>query len=91
MTCQEVIDYALQVHDLGVFLLVVGASVLILVALAHQSRRGHRKPATAHVEVEEEILPVGFAVAPDTPSAHAAQAGLAPSPISVIRHVDKES
>ena len=39
--------------DLGVFLLVVGATVLILVALAHQSRRGHRKPATAHVEVEE--------------------------------------
>ncbi|SEO60988.1 monovalent cation/H+ antiporter subunit A [Nitrosovibrio sp. Nv6] len=36
--------------DLGVFLLVIGATVLILVALAHQSRRGHRKPVTAHVE-----------------------------------------
>jgi multicomponent K+:H+ antiporter subunit A len=76
--------------DLGVFLLVVGASVLILVALAHQSRRGHRKPATAHVEVEEEILPIGLAVV-DTPSAHAIQTGHAPSSISVIKHVDKES
>jgi multicomponent K+:H+ antiporter subunit A len=36
--------------DLGVFLLVVGAAVLILVALAHQSRRGHRKAAATHVE-----------------------------------------
>jgi multicomponent K+:H+ antiporter subunit A len=34
--------------DLGVFLLVIGATVLILVALAHQSRRGHRKATTAH-------------------------------------------
>jgi len=31
--------------DLGVFLLVIGAAMLILVALAHQSRRGHRKHA----------------------------------------------
>jgi multicomponent K+:H+ antiporter subunit A len=77
--------------DLGVFLLVVGASVLILVALAHQSRRGHRKPPTAHVEVKEEILPVGLAVAPDTPSAHAAQTGLTSSSISVMGHADKES
>jgi multicomponent K+:H+ antiporter subunit A len=35
--------------DLGVFALVVGASVLILVALAHQSIRSHR-PARAPVE-----------------------------------------
>ena len=30
------------VFDLGVFLVVVGATLLILVALAHQSRRSHR-------------------------------------------------
>jgi len=41
--------------DLGVFLLVIGATVLILVALAHQSRRGHRKPATAHEEPEAAV------------------------------------
>jgi multicomponent K+:H+ antiporter subunit A len=32
------------VFDLGVFSLVVGATALILVALAHQSIRGHRSP-----------------------------------------------
>jgi multicomponent K+:H+ antiporter subunit A len=31
--------------DLGVFLAVVGATLLILTALAHQSIRAHRKPA----------------------------------------------
>lgn len=31
--------------DIGVFLLVVGATVLILIALAHQSVRGHRAAA----------------------------------------------
>jgi multicomponent K+:H+ antiporter subunit A len=30
--------------DLGVFLLVVGATVLMLIALAHQSVRSHRVP-----------------------------------------------
>ena len=30
--------------DLGVYLLVVGGTVLILVALAHQSLRRHRQP-----------------------------------------------
>ena len=30
--------------DLGVFSLVVGATGLILIALAHQSTRGHRPP-----------------------------------------------
>ncbi|HEY0202373.1 MAG TPA: hydrogen gas-evolving membrane-bound hydrogenase subunit E, partial [Burkholderiaceae bacterium] len=30
--------------DIGVFTLVVGATLLILTALAHQSVRGHRKP-----------------------------------------------
>jgi len=31
------------VFDLGVYLLVVGATILILVALAHQSLRSHRQ------------------------------------------------
>jgi len=30
--------------DIGVFAVVVGATLLILTALAHQSVRGHRKP-----------------------------------------------
>jgi multicomponent K+:H+ antiporter subunit A len=33
------------VFDLGVFSLVVGATALMLVALAHQSIRGHRAPS----------------------------------------------
>ena len=33
------------VFDLGVFSLVVGATVLMLIALAHQSVRSHRAPA----------------------------------------------
>ncbi|HET7062420.1 MAG TPA: monovalent cation/H+ antiporter subunit A [Nitrosospira sp.] len=77
--------------DVGVFLLVVGASMLILVALAHQSRRGHRKPAGAQVEVGEEVFPVALAVAPGAPSTHAAQTGLASPSISAMGHVDKES
>jgi multicomponent K+:H+ antiporter subunit A len=32
-------------YDIGVFTLVVGATLLILTALGHQSVRGHRKPA----------------------------------------------
>ncbi|MBA3902784.1 MAG: monovalent cation/H+ antiporter subunit A, partial [Rhodocyclaceae bacterium] len=32
--------------DLGVYMLVVGATVLMLVAIAHQSLRSHHKPAT---------------------------------------------
>jgi multicomponent K+:H+ antiporter subunit A len=31
--------------DLGVFFLVVGATVLMLIALAHQSVRSHRTPS----------------------------------------------
>ena len=31
-------------YDIGIFTLVVGATLLILTALAHQSVRGHRKP-----------------------------------------------
>jgi multicomponent K+:H+ antiporter subunit A len=34
-------------YDIGVFTLVVGATLLILTALAHQSVRGHRRPAVA--------------------------------------------
>jgi multicomponent K+:H+ antiporter subunit A len=34
------------IFDLGVFALVVGATVLILVALAHQSIRSHRPVRT---------------------------------------------
>jgi multicomponent K+:H+ antiporter subunit A len=30
--------------DLGVFSVVVGATVLLLIALAHQSLRAHRRP-----------------------------------------------
>ena len=35
--------------DLGVYMLVVGSTVLVLVALAHQSLRFRRKPPPAHV------------------------------------------
>ncbi|ODT77918.1 MAG: monovalent cation/H+ antiporter subunit A [Nitrosomonadales bacterium SCN 54-20] len=45
--------------DLGVFFLVIGAAVLILVALAHQSRRAHRKHEIAEVET-----PMGVPVSP---------------------------
>jgi multicomponent K+:H+ antiporter subunit A len=41
--------------DLGVFFLVIGAAVLILVALAHQSRRAHRKQEIAEVKVPMEV------------------------------------
>jgi multicomponent K+:H+ antiporter subunit A len=34
--------------DFGVYLLVVGATVLILVALAHQSLRSHRQQGAVH-------------------------------------------
>lgn len=34
------------IFDLGVYMLVIGATVLILVALAHQSLRVQRKLAT---------------------------------------------
>ena len=38
----EVPTASALLFDLGVFALVVGATVLILIALAHQSVRGHR-------------------------------------------------
>jgi multicomponent K+:H+ antiporter subunit A len=62
--------------DLGVFVLVVGAAVLILVALAHQSRRGHRRPGAAHFEVEGKILQAGQIGATGT------GAGVAPSTVT---------
>ncbi|MGV8711585.1 MAG: monovalent cation/H+ antiporter subunit A [Nitrosomonas sp.] len=40
--------------DLGVFSLVVGATALILISLAHQSIRSHRVRATEIVKVEED-------------------------------------
>lgn len=40
--------------DLGVFSLVVGATVLILIALAHQSVRSHRVRAVEAAKTEEE-------------------------------------
>jgi multicomponent K+:H+ antiporter subunit A len=39
------------VFDLGVFLLVVGATALMLVALAHQSIRSHQAPRRADPDV----------------------------------------
>ena len=45
--------------DLGVFLVVVGATMLILVALAHQSLRSHRMPAgetRTSIEPAKEIF-----------------------------------
>ncbi len=41
--------------DLGVFSLVVGATALILIALAHQSIRSHRARAIEAIKVEEDI------------------------------------
>jgi multicomponent K+:H+ antiporter subunit A len=40
--------------DLGVFALVVGATVLILIAIAHQSIRSHRARAIEGAQAEEE-------------------------------------
>ena len=43
-----------MLFDLGVYLLVVGATLLILVALAHQSLRRPRKTVTpVSAELEE--------------------------------------
>jgi multicomponent K+:H+ antiporter subunit A len=61
--------------DLGVFLLVIGAAVLILVALAHQSRRGHRKHAVHPVGVHAgaaDTLPGEIGENGSEPHAHAA-------------------
>jgi multicomponent K+:H+ antiporter subunit A len=39
--------------DLGVFALVVGATVLILIAIAHQSIRSHRARRIEEAQAEE--------------------------------------
>ena len=40
-----------MIFDLGVFALVVGSTVLMLIALAHQSVRRHRAPRTREPKV----------------------------------------
>jgi multicomponent K+:H+ antiporter subunit A len=46
--------------DLGVYLLVVGAATLILIALAHQSLRSYRRPAeTSTTTSTTRVKPVG--------------------------------
>ncbi len=60
--------------DLGVYLLVIGASVLILVALAHQSRRARSRLATAEAESAAGTTagsaagPVGYGAVPGEPA-----------------------
>jgi multicomponent K+:H+ antiporter subunit A len=44
--------------DLGVFSLVVGATVLMLIALAHQSVRSHRMPREPKPHAERRIMEV---------------------------------
>ena len=75
--------------DLGVFLLVVGAAVLILVALAHQSRRGHRRPGTAHIEAEGAISHAAqtFATAAGTAVPDYPAAAPAPAPAAAVVHI----
>ncbi len=51
------------IFDLGVYLLVIGATVLMLVALAHQSLRSQRRPVAAPA-------PAGGAVARPVVQAH---------------------
>jgi multicomponent K+:H+ antiporter subunit A len=51
--------------DVGVYMLVIGATVLILVAIAHQSLRSHRRPV-AVAEVTE--VQVDTAVVADLPA-----------------------
>jgi multicomponent K+:H+ antiporter subunit A len=41
--------------DLGVFALVVGATVLMLIAIAHQSVRAHRMPSSRRPEVSPKV------------------------------------
>lgn len=65
--------------DIGVFLLVIGATVLILVALAHQSRRGHRKHGAAHVEPEGGVTVKPGAGLATAPAPQAAQASVGES------------
>lgn len=43
-----------SLFDLGVFVLVIGATVLMLIAIAHQSIRRPYKPDTVRTEPTEE-------------------------------------
>ncbi len=53
-------------YDIGVFSLVVGATLLILTALGHQAVRGRRRPARAPVAAAAEPLPATVAAAMTT-------------------------
>jgi multicomponent K+:H+ antiporter subunit A len=44
-----------QLFDLGVYLLVIGATVLMLVAIAHQSLRIHRRPAAVAAATDVHV------------------------------------
>jgi multicomponent K+:H+ antiporter subunit A len=41
--------------DIGVYMLVIGATVLILVAIAHQSLRSHRRPVAVAVATDVRV------------------------------------
>ena len=41
-------------YDIGVFALVVGATLLMLTALGHQSVRGHRRPARSRAQAQAQ-------------------------------------
>ena len=42
------------IFDIGVYMLVVGATTLILVALAHQSMRSRRRPVAADLARDKQ-------------------------------------
>src|SRR5688500_16311743 len=44
------------VFDIGVYMVVVGATVLMLVAIAHQSLRRSRRPLSANEQVEIPVM-----------------------------------
>jgi multicomponent K+:H+ antiporter subunit A len=46
-----------MLFDVGVFALVVGATVLILIVIAHQSVRSHRASASATDEAPRAEMP----------------------------------
>jgi multicomponent K+:H+ antiporter subunit A len=46
----EIHLYSTLWFDIGVYMLVVGATVLMLVALAHQSLRSYRRPVVTQPE-----------------------------------------
>ena len=46
------------IFDIGVYMLVVGATTLILVALAHQSTRSQRRPGAAEMTRKGQTLPL---------------------------------